>query len=113
MSDFLDQCADDAANVFVTDFAEDIEYFPKGRDAITIKAIVDRNPLQTRGTDGGYRLQYQWEIEFAVSAVVTIKPQEDQVRFPRVYGGTEKTPKLTVSEQINTLHPGLARYGLS
>lgn len=44
MTDFNDMLAADAANVFTNEFAEDLEYYPKGRGMRQIRGVVDRSP---------------------------------------------------------------------
>ena len=103
---------DAAAFVDVDGFGESVTYLPKGGSPLTISAIINRNALQPRGSMPVERLQFDFDIEFAVADVATVNRGGDQVTFPREPGGTDMMT-MTLSKQLADQHPGLHHYGLS
>jgi len=91
---FKDNLKKDALNCFLTadEFAEEIQYTPKGGTSKTIKAIVNRKRLMPGGEESGRNLQNQIEIYIAndsANGIEFINKGGDEVLFPAVLGGID------------------------
>ena len=91
---FKDNLKKDALNCFLTmdEFAEEIQYTPKGGTQKTIKAIINRKRLIPGGEESGRTLQNQIEIFIAndpTYGVESINKGGDEVLFPEVIGGID------------------------
>lgn len=91
---FKDNLKNDAVNIFLTpdEFAEQIQYTPKGGSPKTIKAVINRKRLTPGGEESGRILQNQIEIFIANDAtygVDSIKKGGDEVSFPEIVGGID------------------------
>src|SRR5574343_292898 len=107
------QIVTDANDVFLDtdDFAESITYTPSGGAAVTVSAIVNRNPLQTRGTDNNARLEFEIEIEVAVESVAAVILNGDTVALKKREGDTADTT-FKVSHIVQQ-DSGMWRLGLN
>jgi len=81
---FQDQLADDMA-IFtsVSEFGETISYKPKGEDAVSIPALVDRSGLVQRNTDSGRTLGFPVTITLDRADVQTITVNGDFVTLKK------------------------------
>ncbi len=91
---FKDNLKRDALNLFLNtnEFAETIQYTPKGGAPKTIKAVINRRRLNPGGEESGRTLQNQLEILIAndsVYGVSAVNKGGDQVFFPEVLGGAD------------------------
>ncbi len=91
---FKDNLRRDALNSFLNtnEFAESIQYTPKGGTPKTIKAVINRKRLTPGGEESGRVLQDQVEILIAndpVYGVSVINKGGDEVLFPEVLGGID------------------------
>ena len=91
---FKDNLKKDAVNIFLTtdEFAEAVQYTPKGQSPKTIKAVINRKRLTPGGEESGRTLQNQIEIFIANDAtygVDAIIKGGDEVLFPEVIGGID------------------------
>ena len=74
----------------ITDFAESVIYMPRGGEQSTITALlVDRNPVQTVGADGGHAPRFTAMGLIARSALTTVVEHGDQIKITTVQGGSE------------------------
>ncbi|MCX5712123.1 MAG: hypothetical protein NTY47_03495 [Candidatus Omnitrophica bacterium] len=92
ISSFKDQLSVDAVNAFLNDdeFAEEIDYTPKGGTVKMIKAIVNRQRVQPSGEDSGRTLSTQFEILIAndvTYGVASINKAGDTVVLAEREGG--------------------------
>lgn len=91
---FKDNLKNDAVNIFLTadEFAESVQYTPKGGSPKTIKAVINRKRIIPGGEESGRTLQNQIELFIANDAtygVDSIKKGGDEVLFPEVVGGID------------------------
>ena len=91
---FKDNLKNDAVNIFLSadEFAEQIQYTPKGGSPKTIKAVINRQRLTPGGEESGRVLQNQIEIFIANDAaygVDSINKGGDEVLFPEIVGGID------------------------
>lgn len=88
---FKSMMSDDVANVILNsnEFAEVITYVKKDGTELSIKAIVERNRLDTGGEDEGRALTKEIEVMFAnhpTNGVDSINVGFDLVRLPEYLG---------------------------
>ena len=85
IQDMIDSILNDS------EFAEEIEYTPKGEVPKSIKAVIVRRRLDPAGEDQGRILQGQAEL-FIVNddtyGVTSVDQGNDEVSFPEIEGGT-------------------------
>ena len=91
---FKDNLKRDALNCFLTadEFAEAIQYTPKGVTQKTIKAIINRKRIIPGGEESGRILQNQIEIFIAndpTYGIESVNKGGDEVLFPEVLGGID------------------------
>lgn len=91
---FKDNLRTDALNSFLNtnEFAETIQYTPKGGTLKTIKAVINRKRINPGTEESGRVLQDQIEILIAndpAYGVSLINKGGDEVLFPEVLGGID------------------------
>lgn len=91
---FKDNLRRDALNSFLNtnEFAETIQYTPKGGSPKTIKAVISRKRLAPGGEESGRVLQDQIEILIAndpTYGVSLINKGGDEVLFSEILGGID------------------------
>ena len=91
---FKDNLKRDALNSFLNtnEFAESIQYTPKGGMQKTIKAVINRKLLNPGTEESGRILQDQIEILIAndpTYGISLINKGGDEVLFPEVLGGID------------------------
>jgi len=90
---FKSMMDDDVANTILNsnEFAESITYVTKAGTELSIKAIVDRNRLDTGGEDDGRSLSKEIEVVIAnnaVNGVASVDVGFDKVKLPENLGGS-------------------------
>lgn len=92
---FRSQTLTDFLNTILNtdEMAESISYTPNGSAAITIKAIINRSPLQSNAADNGMTLTDECEVFVANDATygVTTVTKNDTLSFPKRIGDSNST----------------------
>jgi len=91
--------------------AEEVGYTPKGGSLTTIQAVINRNPLGTRGADGGRVLLYKFEATVQRSDVTALNLGGDTLTFKKRL--TDAAAVAMVIEQILGQEGGMVRVGLA
>lgn len=90
---------------------ESVTYNQSESSPLAITAVVLRAALQTRGTDGGRRLEYEHELLVNQADVPTITVNGDTVSFakrPDAADSITKTVSRIINQDGGVWHLGLA-----
>ncbi len=113
MSDFRDQLDADMTAVFLNpdEFAEAVTWTPKGGAGESINALVNRERLTTRPTDGGVALSWALTITVKRGDVEPFNRNGDTVSVAEVYGGTPVTWRAShlIAQNPTSLTIGLSK----
>lgn len=90
---------------------EDVTYTPKNGTPVTIKAVINRQPLGTRTADGGRLVRYQFEATVQRSDVTALNPGGDTLTFKKRLQDASAV-EMVIKEIIGQ-EAGQVRVGLS
>lgn len=90
---------------------EDVTYTPKNGTPVTIKAVINRQPLGTRGADGGRILTYDFEATVQRSDVTSLNIGGDTLAFKKRLQDAAAVTMFI--KKIISQEAGMVRVGLS
>lgn len=113
MSEFRDQLDDDMTTVFLDteEFAESVMWTPKGGSPVPIDALVRRERLTTRPTDGSVALSWPLTLTVKRDDVDPFTRNGDAVSVAEVFGGTPVTWRAShlIAQNPTALVIGLSK----
>lgn len=86
---FGERLLSDADKAFLKEFKEDVVYTPFGGQARVIKAVIERDRLDSSPQDQSRMLHRQFTIQIQndpVKGVITVNKGNDLVSFPVIEG---------------------------